>query len=174
MSSEYVYRGRILNLRLDQVRTPTGFETRREIVEHPGAVAIVPIDEQGRVVLVRQYRAALGAVTVEVLAGTLETGEDPLEGARRELREETGFVAGQLDRLSGIYPAPGWSTEYIHLYQAIGLTAGPSATEEDEAIDLLRVTLDEALNLVRDGSVNDAKSVIALLMIQDRKLPQSD
>ena len=166
-SSEYKYRGRIINLRVDQIHTDSGYRGIREIVEHPGAVAIVPIDERQQIVLVKQYRSAVGKNTIEVPAGTLSKGEDPLVCAHRELKEETGYQAAKLDRIGGVYTAPGISSEFIHLYLATGLTAGESATEEDEAIDLMRVSLNEALSMIHDGSINDAKSVSALLLVKE-------
>ena len=129
LASERVYEGRILNLRVDQIRTPTGVEALREIVENGGAVAMVALDDQQRVVLVKQYRHAVRAMVTEIPAGKLDGDEDPLEGAQRELREETGFRAGRWNRLGSIYPAPAWSTEYIYLYLATDLTPGPTAME---------------------------------------------
>lgn len=171
-SSEYKYRGRIISLRVDQIHTESGYHGIREIVEHPGAVAIVPIDDRQRIILVRQYRAAVGQITIEVPAGTLGKGEDPLVCAHRELKEETGYQAAKIDRIGGVYTAPGISTEFITLYMATGLTAGESGTEEDESIDLLRVSLPQALEMIHAGSINDAKSVSALLLVKELILPQ--
>jgi ADP-ribose pyrophosphatase len=171
-SSEYKYRGRIINLRIDQIHTESGYDGIREIIEHPGAVAIVPIDDRQQVILVKQYRAAVGKNTIEVPAGTLSIGEDPLVCAHRELKEETGYQAAQIDRIGGVYTAPGISSEFITLYMATGLTAGESATEEDESIDLMRVSLTEALKMIEDGSINDAKSVSALLLVKNLNLPE--
>ena len=166
-SSEYKYRGRIINLRIDQVHTDSGYRGIREIIEHPGAVALVPIDDQQQIILVKQYRAAVGKHTIEVPAGTLSIGEDPLVCAQRELKEETGFQAAKIDRIGGIYTAPGISSEFITLYMATGLTAGDANTEEDESIDLMRVTLSQAIEMIHDGSINDAKSVSALLLVKE-------
>ncbi|HZY43745.1 MAG TPA: NUDIX hydrolase [Anaerolineae bacterium] len=171
-SSEYKYRGHIINLRIDQIHTASGYHGIREIVEHPGAVAIVPIDENEQVILVQQYRHAVGKITIEIPAGTLSPGEDPLVCVRRELKEETGYQAAQIDRIGGVFTAPGISSEFIHLYLATGLTAGESATEEDEAIDLLRVSLSQAIEMIHAGSINDAKSVSALLLVKEIILPQ--
>ena len=168
LASEYLYQGRIVKLRIDQVRTLTVLEVIREIVEHPGAVAIVALDDRQRVVLVKQYRHAVRAMTIEIPAGTMEPNEDPLEAAQRELREETGFTAERFDPIGSIHPAPGWSTEYIHLYLATGLTPGPTATEPDESIELLRVPLPDAVDMIRSGSIDDGKSVSALLLAQSR------
>lgn len=166
LSTEHIYEGRLLNLRVDQVRTARGVESVREIVEHPGAVAVAPIDEHGRVLLVRQYRHAVRAAMVEVPAGILRPGEDPLAAAQRELREETGLRAGQIDRLGGIYTAPGMSTEYIHLFLARDLTPDRLAMDDDEAIEVLTVPFDRALSWARDGTIQDGKTVSALLLAQ--------
>ncbi len=166
LASERIYEGRLINLRVDQVRTSTGVESVREIVEHPGAVAIIALDEAGRVLLVKQYRHAVRAVTLEIPAGTLEPDEDSLEAAQRELREETGYRAGQLDRLGGIYTAPGFSTEYIHFYLATQLTNDRLTMDEDEVIDLIRLPLAEAIGLIHTGQIDDGKTVGGLLLVQ--------
>ncbi len=168
LASERIYEGRLINLRVDQIRTTAGVESVREIVEHPGAVAIIALDEAGRVLLVKQYRHAVRAVTLEIPAGTLEPDEDPLEAAQRELREETGYRAGQLDRLGGIYTAPGFSTEYIHFYLATQLTNDRLTMDEDEVIDLIRLSLAEAIGLIDTGEIDDGKTVSGLLWAQAR------
>ena len=168
LASERVYEGRILNLRVDEIRTPTGVEALREIVENGGAVAIVALDDQQRVVLVRQYRHAVRSLIIEVPAGKLDGDEDPLEGAERELREETGFRAGRYERLGSFYPAPAWSTELVYLYLATHLTPGPTHLEADEAIELLHVPLAEAIAMIHSGAITDGKSVAALLLAQQR------
>lgn len=168
LASERVYEGRILNLRVDEIRTPHGVEALREIVENGGAVAIVALDDRGRVLLVRQYRHAVRGLVIEVPAGKLDGDEDALEGARRELREETGYQAGRFERLSSFYPAPAWSTEIVHLYLATELLPGPPRLEADEAIELLPMPLAEAIALVCSGEVTDGKTVASLLLAQQR------
>lgn len=168
LASEQIYEGRLLSLRVDQVRTASGVESVREIVQHPGAVAIVPMDDEQRVLLVRQYRHAVRAELVEVPAGILNPGEDPLTAAQRELREETGRRAGQIDRLGGFYTAPGFSTEYIHLYLARQLTPDRLAMDDDESIDLLAVPLRQAIDWMFTGEIQDSKTVGALLLTQAR------
>jgi len=164
LASERVYEGRILNLRVDQIRTPQGVEALREIVENGGAVAVVALDDQQRVVLVKQYRHAIRAAITEIPAGKLDGDEDPLEGAQRELREETGFRGGRWKSLGSIYPSPAWSTEYIYLYLATDLLPGPTAREADETIELIILPLAEAIDQVRSGAIMDAKTVAALLL----------
>lgn len=166
LASEKIYEGRLLDLRVDQVRTAIGLETVREVVEHPGAVAIVALDDQHRVVLVKQYRHAVRAVTIEIPAGVLRPGEDPLLAAQRELREEIGCRAEHLERMTGIYPAPGISTEHIHLFLASGLVPDRLAMDDDESIELMKVSLPEAIDLIRLGVITDGKSVGALLLAQ--------
>ena len=166
LASERIYEGRLINLRVDQIRTAAGVESVREIVEHPGAIALIALDEAGRVLLVKQYRHAVRAVTLEIPAGTLEPGEEPLAAAQRELREETGYRAGQLNRLGGIYTAPGFSTEYIHFYLATQLTPDRLAMDADEVIDLIRLPLSEAVDLIPAGQIDDGKSVSGLLLAQ--------
>ncbi len=168
LASERMYDGHILNLRVDQVRTPAGVEAVREIVENGGAVAVVPIDDRGRVVLVKQYRHAVRAVITEIPAGKLDGDEDPLEAAQRELREETGFRAGRMENLGGIYPSPAWSTEFVHLYLARDLISGPTAPDADEAIELLHLPFADAIELARSGAIADGKTVAALLLAQQR------
>ena len=168
LASERVYEGRILNLRVDEIRTPTGVEALREIVENGGAVAMVALDDQQRVVLVKQYRHAVRGLVIEIPAGKLDGDEDPLEGAQRELREETGFRAGRFERLGSFYPAPAWSTEFVYLYLATDLTPGPTQLEADEAIELLHVPLAEAIELIQSGAIRDGKTIAALLLAQQR------
>ncbi len=166
LASERIYEGRLINLRVDQIRTAAGVESVREIVEHPGAIALIALDEAGRVLMVKQYRHAVRAVTLEIPAGILERGEEPAVAAQRELREETGYRAGQLRRLGGIHTTPGFSTEYIHFFLATQLTPDRLAMDEDEVIDLLRLPLAEAIDLIRAAQIDDGKTVSGLLLAQ--------
>ena len=164
LSSSYLYRGKIINVRQDRVLTPNGKEPAfREIVEHPGAVAILVLDQQQRVLLVRQYRHATAGVLLEVPAGKLEPGEEPLRCAQRELAEETGCRGGSWRELTWFYSSPGFCDEKIHLFAAEGVIAGqPAPVDEDEVLEPLWITLSEAQRLVREGGINDAKTIIAL------------
>ncbi|MGH2592981.1 MAG: NUDIX hydrolase [Anaerolineae bacterium] len=169
LATRRVYEGRVVNLRVDDVRTPGGLEVVREVVEHRGAVALVALDENDRVLLVKQYRYATGSETTEIPAGTLEPGEEPAACAARELTEETGYSAARFKRIGGIYPSPGFCTEYIHFFVATGLAHGAARPEADEQIEAELVPWAEALRRVRDGEIHDAKSVSALLLVDAKR-----
>jgi ADP-ribose pyrophosphatase len=168
LHSEWIHDGKIVNLRIDTVRLPDGHEASREIVEHSQAVAVVPVDAEGRVVLVRQYRLPVEAVLLEVPAGSLDPGEDPETAAQRELQEETGFRAGTLERLTGFWVAPGFCTEYIHVYLATSLTEDRLQGDEDERIEVETLSLDDALARIDSGVIEDAKSICGLLQYARR------
>jgi len=164
VNSERVYEGKIINLRVDDVELPDGGSSKREIVEHRGAVAAVPITKDGEVILVRQWRHAAGRVMLEIPAGTREQGEDMIETMRRELVEEIGHRAGQIEPLAEVFVTPGYSTEVIGLYLATELEPAEGASEADEKIELVRAPLSDALEWCRDGELNDAKTVAGLLL----------
>jgi ADP-ribose pyrophosphatase len=159
-----VFEGRILTLRVDSVRLPNGRETTREIAEHSDSVCIVPIDEQGNILLVRQYRKPVEMDLLEVPAGGIEEGEVPEEAVQRELQEEIGYTAGNLQHLSSFWLAPGWCTEYMHAYLATDLIPSSLAADDDEFISVVRVPLAESLDMVKQGLIRDAKSISSLLM----------
>ncbi len=163
LETRYLYQGRILDLRVAKVALPNGRTAQREIVEHGEVAAIVPIDENGRVLLVRQFRIALGRETLEIPAGGLDPGEKPEEAAQRELQEETGYKAAQLHRLGGFYVSPGYCTEFIHVFLAQGLYPSGGHPADDEAIHPLWLPLPEALEMANTGRLDDAKTVIGLL-----------
>lgn len=167
VSSQMLYDGKIVHLYLDIVELPNGKQAKREVVRHVGAVAMVPIDAAGNVILVRQFRHAAGRILLEVPAGTLNPGEDPDVCAARELQEETGFKPGHLRKLGGIYTAPGYTSEYIHLYLATDLVQSSLDKDEDEFIEVERMPLQQALNLIRTGQIADGKSISALLLAKD-------
>jgi nudix-type nucleoside diphosphatase (YffH/AdpP family) len=159
--SDRLYTGKVLNLRVDQVEFGDGTSTVREVVEHRGAAAIVPLIEN-KVVLVRQFRYATSSTLLEIPAGTLEPGEEPEACARRELEEETGYRCNELRKILECFLAPGYSTEKIHFYLATKLEPAKMKTEEDERIELEIVPIAEALKKIRRGEVHDAKTVCAL------------
>ena len=169
ISSESVFDGRLLHVRRDKVLLPNGNETTREWVKHPGASAVLPVLEDGSVILVRQYRYPVGRVTLEIPAGKLDIpGEDPLECAKRELKEETGYTAEHYTKIFSLATTVGFSDEWIHIYLAEGLTAGEECPDEDEFINTLRMPLSEALEQVHDNTIIDGKTVTALLMYASR------
>jgi ADP-ribose pyrophosphatase len=164
LRSERIYEGKIINLRVDTVELPTGKKTKREIVEHAGCTAIVAIDSENNILLVRQYRKPVERMLLEIPAGGIEPGEKPLDGARRELEEETGFSATRWEELSLFYTSPGFTTECMYLYLATDLKPVERDADDDENIELLRVPLKKAPELIASGEVCDAKSIAGLLM----------
>lgn len=168
-----VFAGRLIKVRVDIVRMPDGSEHVREVVEHPGAVAIVPVLPNGDLVLVRQYRHAVGLRTLEIPAGTREVGEDPLQTAIRELREETGYRAGSMTELVRFYVSPGWTNEELIVYVARDIVAGTSQTEEDEDLVMEIISLSDVVEKIASGDVSDSKTVVGLLAWLGIKLPRS-
>jgi ADP-ribose pyrophosphatase len=173
LESRRVYDGRVVSLRVDTVRRDDGAITEREIVEHNGAVAMVALDQEGNVYLVRQYRAAAGLSLLELPAGTLEPGEAPEACARRELQEEIGFAPGGLERLGGFYTAPGYTTEYIHVYLATDLRPSRLPTDADEDITVERLPFGQALSYALSARANDSKTVVGLVWAA-RRLEKTD
>jgi ADP-ribose pyrophosphatase len=168
VSSRRIYDGRVVSLRLDRVRLPSGRETEREIVEHAGAVGVVALDDQGDVLLVRQFRSALGRMLLEIPAGTVAEGEGARACAFRELVEETGYSAKQMEELYSFYSSPGFSNERIWLYLATNLQPGSQEPEIDETIEVVKLPLERALGMVEDGEISDGKSILGLLAARAR------
>lgn len=164
IDSEPVFKGGFLNVEAVNITLPDGKHTVHEVVRHPGAVAIIALNDRGEVLLVRQYRTALERVTVEIPAGKLERGEDPLKAAQRELQEETGYTAGRMDYLMPVAVAAGYSDEIIHLYMATELSAGVAHPDEDEFVAAEWVALDKLVDSVLDARIEDSKTVIAVLI----------
>ncbi len=162
IDSQDIFQGRIINLRIDRVVLPDGNESTREIVEHPGAVAIVAIDENQNIWMVKQYRKAVEEILMEIPAGTLEKGEDPLECAKRELAEETGLKAQKWESILSYYSAPGFVTEKLHLFLATGFTEGDKHTDQDEFLYTVKLPLAEAYEAIFSGDIKDGKSIIGI------------
>lgn len=162
LTQESVYRGKMLKIRVDTVALPDGEIANREIVEHPGAVAVVPLTDDGQVVLVRQFRYAINRITLEIPAGKLEWGEDPDATCRRELAEETGLEATSLDKLTEIVVAPGYSSERLTLYKATGLKPVVAKPDADEFIETVTMPVAEVQQMILRGEIQDAKTIIAL------------
>lgn len=168
LSSRRVYSGRIIHVDVDTVRFPDGSTGEIEMVRHSGASAVLPFlsdpaGEDPQVLLVRQYRYAAEGFIYEVPAGRLDPGESPLDCARRELEEETGCTAASVEPLTTIYTTPGFTDERIHLFMAVGLTHGEHRRERDEFMEVERLSLSRALELVERGQITDAKTVVTLL-----------
>lgn len=162
IATERVHDG-FIAVRRDTIRYASGHESTIEVVEHGGGVTLIALDDEGRVFLVRQYRHPPGRWLLELPAGTLESGEAPAVCAGRELQEEIGYRPGRLEKLGGFYLAPGYSTEYEHVFLASELTESQLESDED-AIHVERLSIDEALRRVRDGEIEDAKTAAVLLL----------
>ena len=157
-----IYKGRILTLNLETARLPNGTSVELEIIRHPGAAAVVPIKDDGTVVLIRQYRHAVGGFIYEIPAGKLHPNEEPLICAARELEEEIGYRAASLELLTSIFTAPGFADEVIHIYKGTGLVPGNQQLDQDEVLKIVELPLHEALMMVQDGTIRDAKTIVGL------------
>jgi ADP-ribose pyrophosphatase len=160
--TRYAYTGRLLRLRVSQVRLTNGINTTREIVEHPGAVAIIPLLDENKILFVQQYRMAAGKKLLEIPAGTLERGETALFCAKRELTEETGYEARKIRKLFSCYLAPGYSTEKIHFFLGTRLTRREARQAEDETITVRAMKLSQGLRAIEAGRIQDAKTICGL------------
>ena len=165
LSSRIVYKGSHIQVREDRVIEPAGHECSREIVVHPGAVCIVARPTPEEVILIRQYRHATGRELLEIPAGTLHEGEDPRECAIRELEEEAGYLASTMTERCRFWTTPGFTNEFMYLYEATGLTKTQIHPDDDEVIEVDLVSRTEALQMVDDGRIQDAKSILGLLRV---------
>lgn len=164
LDSEDIYKGRVFAVRRERVRYPDGRLVSLDILHHSGAVTIVPVDAQGEIWFVRQYRHPAGGMLLELPAGTLETGETPEACAQREVREEIGMAAGALERIGAFYLAPGYSTEYMLVYLATQLRHEPLQRDPDEYLRVEKFPLGQVYEMAIDGRIHDAKSVAALFL----------
>ena len=163
LNSEIRYHGRAFDVRVDEVEFAPGRTTRLDIIDHPGAVTILPLDGEGRLWFIRQYRHAAGETLLELPAGTLKAGEDPMLAANRELQEEIGMRAEKLEEIATFYLAPGYSTELMHFYLATGLSESALPQDEDEQIVVVKVPVGDAWRLVETGNLMDAKSLVGVM-----------
>ncbi|MEK8127495.1 NUDIX hydrolase [Paenibacillus filicis] len=162
LSTQPIFEGKIISLQVDTVRLPDGGEATREIVKHPGAVAVLALTVDHKMIVVEQYRKPLEKSQIEIPAGKLDSGEDPLEAARRELQEETGYTAGSIRHVASFYTSPGFADELLHLYVAEELNGGEARPDEDEFLEVWGITLDEAKALIREQRISDAKTILAV------------
>lgn len=169
LSTKRIYSGKVLKLDLDTVALPNGRTIELEILRHPGASAVVPLKEDGKVVLIRQLRHAASGFIYEIPAGKLDPHEDPKDCAARELEEEVGYRAGSLELLTSILTAPGFTDEVIHIYQGTKLETGKQQLDQDEILEIVEWTLEEAIAKIQDGTIRDAKTIIGLQMVNGRK-----
>jgi ADP-ribose pyrophosphatase len=163
LHSKILYEGKVFSVRQDRIVEPGGIEVARDIVVHRGSVVLLPVFADGSILLVRQYRHAIGAMLWELVAGRLEPGESKAAGARRELIEETGYTARRVKQILEIFPSPGFVTERMWMFAATGLQRGPAQPEEDERITARKFSLAALEKMIRHGNLHDAKSVAAIL-----------
>ena len=171
LESKEIFDGHVIHVTLDTVRLEDGRTSLREVVHHHGGACVLPIDDEGCIYLVRQFRYALGEEIWELPAGKLEKGEDPFEAGKREFKEECGATADSYFSLGEVYPSPGYCGEIIHLYGAAGLHFGQQHLDEGEYLDVVRMPLDEAVRRVMTGEIKDAKTAIAILKLKERINP---
>lgn len=163
LSFDYKYKGKIINLRVDKALLPNGAVSTREVVEHNGGICVVPITENKEVLMVEQYRYPYSEVVLEIPAGKRDGNEEPLEGGKRELKEETGAVAQNYTFLGELYPSPGYCGETIYMYLATGLTYGETNPDEDEFLNLKKIPLEKVVEMIMNGKIKDAKTQVAVL-----------
>ncbi|MBK3494285.1 NUDIX hydrolase [Viridibacillus sp. YIM B01967] len=169
IASKKIFEGRVISVKVDDVTLPNGSTSTRELVTHPGAVAIIPITNEGKIVLVEQYRKPLERSIIEIPAGKLEKGEKPEYTAIRELEEETGYGSKKFTYVQSFATSPGFADEVIHIYAARDLyrIENPAGLDEDEFVELLEVTLEEAEQMIRDERIYDAKTVFAIMWMKN-------
>lgn len=171
LKSEEVFSGKVISLHLQEVELPNGKHSKREIIKHPGAVAIIAVTDNNKIVMVEQFRKALERTIVEIPAGKLEKGEEPAACARRELEEETDYVCERLELITSFYTSPGFADEIVHVFLARGLTKKENSAglDEDEFVNLEELTLEEALQYVKEQKIYDAKTIFAVQYLQLQK-----
>ncbi len=171
INSESIYQGKIIDLQVDEVTLPNGKTSKRELIKHPGAVAVIPITPEGNIIMVEQYRKALEKSIIEIPAGKLEQGEEPMNTAKRELEEETGYGCDNLEHIISFYTSPGFADEIVHLYLAENIyqIEDSRETDEDEFVELIEVSVEEAVQLIKERRIYDAKTAYAVQYLQLNK-----
>ena len=164
LASQQIYHGHAVNMRVDTVAKASGKKTTREVVEHSNCVAAVALDEQDNIILVRQFRHPVDRLLLEIPAGGIDFGEEPIDSVRRELQEEIGYFPRKIDKLGGFYSIPGYGTEYLHCFLATDLVPSRLVAEDTDDIELVRVSPVKIPHLIASGEICDAKSIAALLM----------
>lgn len=165
-----IYTGKVVTLNVDRVQLPNGLTVELETIRHPGAAAVIPLKDNGTIVLIRQFRHAAGGFIYEIPAGKLHPGENPLHCASRELEEEVGYRAASFELLFSIFTAPGFADEVIHVYQATGLTKGRQQLDRDEVLEVVEMPLSEAVRKIEDGTIRDAKTIVGLQAVYLRNV----
>ena len=165
VSSENVFDGVLLHVYKDEIELPNGNKATREYIKHQGAVCVVPVTDENEVIAVCQYRYPIGRVTIEIPAGKLDKGEEPLEAAKRELSEETGVESAEIEYMGGLYPSVAYTDEIIHMYLAKNLKFGEAHTDEDEFLNVVKIPLKEFAQMVMDGKIQDSKTMAAILKV---------
>ena len=171
IASEQIYSGKVISLRVEDVELPDGKTSKRELIKHPGAVAVIALTPENKIILVEQYRKALERSLVEIPAGKLEPGEEPVRSAERELEEETGYECSKMEHIISFYTSPGFADELVHMYLAHDLRVKENAAglDEDEFVEVLELTLEEAEEYIKEGRIKDAKTAYAVQYLQLKK-----
>ncbi|WP_054710815.1 NUDIX hydrolase [Bacillus sp. JCM 19041] len=169
LQRETIFKGKVITLEVEEVQLPDGNQSTRELIRHPGAVAVIAVTDEGKVVLVEQYRKALGKSIIEIPAGKMEAGEAPEKTAMRELYEETGYKAETLTLLTSFYTSPGFADELVYIYEAKGLSKGIQQLDEDEFVEIRELSLEECAQLEREQKIHDAKTSYALLYLNSNR-----
>lgn len=164
-----IYKGKVVVLNVDTVTLPNGATVDLEVIRHPGAAAIVPMKDDGTVILIRQFRHAAGGFIYEIPAGKLHPGEDPRDCAARELEEEIGYRASSFELLTSIFTAPGFADEVIHIYKGTGLTKGRQKLDHDEVLNVVELPIEKAIAQIQDGTIRDGKTIVGLQAVYLQK-----
>lgn len=170
ISRESIFKGHVFEVEVQEVSLPNGNQSQRELVHHNGAVAVIAFTPENKLILVRQYRKALEKAIAEIPAGKLEPGEDPLDSAKRELAEETGITAGKWSKLISFYTSPGFANELVHLYLAEELSQGDAHPDDDEFVERLDVTMEEAQEMILSEDIHDAKTAYAVQYMRMKEM----